>query len=116
MIQPNELRIGNWVRDDIVNLKDVQVEQIDPSENFEDLSPIPLTEEWLIKFGLIKGSKKNRTGNVFYLEIDNRRYYFVKYGKMFDWEFGDIAFAQLEYVHQFQNLIFALTGKELELT
>jgi len=41
MINPKELRIGNWVRDDVVNLKDVQVEHIDPEEDFSEPSPIP---------------------------------------------------------------------------
>ncbi len=68
--------------------------------------PIPLTEEWLIKFGL---EKDTETDYRWFLEdwlaydVDDNCIRIAD-----SWEFG-----KLKYVHQLQNLYFALTGKEL---
>ena len=71
--------------------------------------PIPLTEEWLLKFGFslvsyrffISGGHEVRSSAFMF----NRFSYFI----------GSIYIAEVEYVHQLQNLYFALTGKELEI-
>lgn len=72
--------------------------------------PIPLTEEWLMKFGfeIVKGAHQSwRT-----IKINEE--------KSFDIQFidGDIFYSdtRLKHVHQLQNLFFALTGQELTYT
>ena len=77
------------------------------------LKPIPLTEEWLVKFGFEK------TMNGFYLSVGNQ---FVEYrdGEVYiggeDSCINGMCFSlTVKYVHSLQNLIFALTGKELTL-
>jgi hypothetical protein len=69
--------------------------------------PIPLTEEWLVKFGFDK--KAHREGLSIILEntlgYKNGRTYFKSWC---------ILESQPKHVHQLQNLYFALTGKELE--
>jgi hypothetical protein len=77
----------------------------------DDLEPIPLTEERLLKFGfdLIKSGcespsdwyfrHNNLTGS-----IDN-----------LTWKYTHQHGLKLKYVHQLQNLYFALTGEELKL-
>lgn len=74
----------------------------------EFLEPIPLTEEWLLKFGF-----KIRDGEWW---IDNEIF-----GVTFDenheplhiWD-GSFTDSPCKYVHQLQNLYFALTGTELQ--
>jgi len=70
-------------------------------------SPIPLTEEWLFKFGFEKG-------NLEYFIHENVR---INFDLQFEFKgVNNLNFGtNLEYVHQLQNLYFALTGKELEV-
>lgn len=75
-------------------------------------SGIPLTEEWLLKFGFID------TGSGIYDLNDMLILYFKR-----DDEFSLMGYnyrkgqtpTVFQYVHQFQNLYFALTGEELHL-
>ena len=67
------------------------------------IKPIPLTEEWLLKFGFKRFGK-----DTFYLgciKIHHRIRGFIIAKR----------YAQINSVHQLQNLVFALTGKELEI-
>ena len=78
----------------------------------EEMQPIPLTEEWLSKFGFIKeviiedGITYNHyyNGNPIELYGYDAQIYFDK-----GWD------TELKYVHQLQNLNFALTGNELNI-
>jgi hypothetical protein len=70
--------------------------------DIKTISPIPLTEEWLLKFGfesLLSGAGyvKNRTE----IGYNHNGFYIITSG------------LKIEYVHQLQNLYFALTGEEL---
>lgn len=81
------------------------------------VEPIPLTEEWLIKFGFKKGYNTYYS----YLEIWDSLYIVIsKYNAIYISESSDIngqalQVGNFEYVHQLQNLYFTLTGKDLEL-
>ena len=126
-MKANELRLGNYVNHNIEN-KAYKVETLSVAPNGDVLvlhgyfphctldfvSPIPLTEEWLIKFGFRKQ-----------INEDDVPYYFSNQpmhigAKRFSglYENGD-CFGLLgnglniKYVHQLQNLYFALTGEEL---
>ena len=123
-MEANELRLNNWVNH--CN-KEVQITIHDLFDIavFEDdvFTPIPLTEEILLKFGF---EKTDDYGDIIYYEPKdrgNRNYYIC-----FDHE--DISFglnvfgnctnllhddSNLQFVHQLQNLYFALTGEELIL-
>ena len=84
-----------------------------------ECNPIPLTPEWLERFGFITKIKgddfhdkalwKHPSTDYLYCEsgcfVDNSGYY----GDYCD--IGDI-----KHVHQLQNLYFALTGEELAIT
>ena len=122
MIKTNELRIGN-----IVFLNDKQkvweiMDGFDIDEMTENstVDPIPLTEEWLLKFGFEKNeyTKDFRLGKYW---VENR--YFDSYEKsMFlfgCYQFNKIYITSnvdvLKYVHELQNLYFALTGQELTI-
>lgn len=80
-----------------------------------DLEPIPLTEEWLLKFGFEKNF------NNFYEKLINKdEDDFI--GKLTDYFFAyyidkkdNYPLIYIKYVHQLQNLYFALTGEELTI-
>lgn len=69
-----------------------------------DITGIPLTEEWLLKFGF----ERNESGN-----YDKRLELFYG-GNLYRFRQGWTN-VELKYVHQLQNLYFALTGEELTL-
>lgn len=81
---------------------------IQTSTDFDIIQPIPLTEEWLMKLGFFKYNNawvlKEPTGNM------------LDFGFSV-WEDMTYNTAELkpplDYVHQLQNLYFALTGEEL---
>ena len=80
--------------------------------------PIPLTEEWLVRFGFVKkkrggwyvlkrGSSKTNNLKMFHLgEFNDEGQYNTKGGCM-------SGYIPIIHVHQLQNLYFALTGEEL---
>lgn len=76
--------------------------------NFDEKSvmPIPLTENWLFKFGYVltpSGTYLHpNSGNFIWFEKD------MKCSIA-----GEFYPIDIKYVHQLQNLYFALTGKEL---
>lgn len=119
---PNELRIGNYYA------HNERIEQVTPSVIMEVwdapriwCKPIPLTEEWLLKFGF----KKKR--------LDDAYWYTKSSGKhkpqLITNDIGEDAYAKclkfvfldgydnirVKYVHQLQNLYYALTGQELTI-
>lgn len=86
------------------------------SDYYRSFSPINLTEEWLLKFGFKKARTFDELNRWFIginpvtkdwlfdlVWLDNATYPFYKNGHH-----------QIQYVHQLQNLFFALTGTELE--
>lgn len=125
MIKATELRIGNWVdhkdlwsyrqpRQDFKEF-DFQWNEADwyalgkCTLDLEIIQPIPLTEEWLLKFGferrpwgLIKG------GLLFRDNIKNPC-------EELTLQIGNGFNVTVQHVHTLQNLYFALTGEELIL-
>jgi hypothetical protein len=82
-----------------------------------DLEPIPLTEEWLTDFGFIDEYKSyNKHWSIYGFTI-NQQSDEDYYGNKIPQE--QIFYYQYQYdikfVHQLQNLYFALTGKELTI-
>jgi len=77
-----------------------------------DIEPIQLTEEWLLKFGF---EWKGLISKGRYLTI------FTPCGKALVFKDNYFIYAgitieiQTQYVHQLQNLYFALTGEELTI-
>ena len=79
---------------------------------YDNIKPITLTEEWLLRLGFEKTMSwtfaKELIGNnilVYYLGEKGVSIGFKNYSDF-----------KCEYVHQLQNLYFALTGEELTLT
>ena len=87
------------------------------------MSPIQLTEQWLIDFGFEKIMHKyslNDSSLTYHYELNNNKdwmLYFLKDGRF---AFNDSKPHKPQYLHnrfahQLQNLYFALTGEELTL-
>lgn len=80
-------------------------------KKFETVEPIPLTEEWLLKFGC-----EQVYADLFKLDRHDYDFEFRIMGGNTQVKIaGDTLLKNLNYVHQLQNLYFALTGEELEL-
>ena len=135
MIKANELRIGNLVN---VPREDQSPFRIDAFEYLsntyikvamthpefgdkmhpltwydEDLKPIPLTEDWLLKFGFEKSNSNTEfyTFDLSKLSIHLKSKQYADGRTYFNsW---CIIEKQIEYVHQLQNLYYCLTGSEL---
>lgn len=115
-MKANELRIGNYVYDDV--LKDIDtVYQLDLrcvndcyiKDLNNEMKPIPLTEEWLLKFGFVVfGIDKDHYSLHDFKLFDVGGYYIVT---PLPHEYKPI----IKHVHQLQNLYFALTGEELTI-
>jgi len=127
-MKASELRIGNYIKL-MYNYEDYETLQVTLHDleyiekKWADYEPFPLTEDWLYKFGFVdidKGDNDYITytdpNHDYYLQIDVRR----KDGKysILDNSFDDLrdfSMVDIMYVHQLQNLYFALTGEELTL-
>lgn len=115
MINEKELRIGNWVKQKGVEIKIHGAYAIYAIEqNPELFKPIPLTEERLIKFGLI-GIQVSLVGDKSWDFWDSSPFSIERYNGRWAVNVPQWGYIidNLEYVHQLQNLYFALAGKEL---
>ena len=114
MIQANELRVGN-----LLNYQTAEGDVISLPTDFNAIkwatedekgfnlvhSPIPLTEEWLVKFGF----------DSLYISKNGFSFIFEKIGSDFICHIEDAIILEIQYVHTLQNLCFSLTGQELTL-
>lgn len=132
MIDVRELRINNYVlcknevcRVNMINRGDiVEVSTIDSDsvrECFvEDILsdriyPIPLTEELLLKCGFKKIN--HISGYSFFsMERNNKNGANIDIYKSYSTVGSNTSVPHIQFLHQLQNIYFALTGKELEVT
>lgn len=113
-MKATELRIGNIV--DLGNriakiieigysscvVVDLEKTQ-DTIEDYERVQGLILTDEWLLKFGF----KKIKTNNCTYWTLNNVDVWELNGG------FANDLDIPIQYIHQLQNLYFALTNEEL---
>lgn len=125
-MKASELRIGNLVKkgNDLCTVKGYydnlfiveDTEKIEFKSNvFDNLKPIPLTEEWLLKFGFVKSKVSSQFDKEkLTIQIANELEYHKK-GRVYfnSWA---ILESQPKYVHELQNIFFALTGEELTIS
>ena len=123
-MKAQHLRIGNLLKycDDgsiftVDGIHEYGIDCHDDVENsymeYENFEPIPLTEEWLFKFGFENDDDDflkdidERTG--IHISLKTGRYLLEGYD-------GVIKIpCEIKYVHELQNLYYALTKKELTL-
>jgi hypothetical protein len=114
-MKASELRIGNYFKhslfEDYLEIQSISesglcsAKEVNGGFEIEHTNPIPLTEEWLLKFGF-------ETNDVRYWQISAFRLHINRYG---EWIFKVETFEQeIKYVHQLQNLYFDLVGEELK--
>lgn len=93
----------------------IQRNDLDIKEWFdlENFKPIPLTEKWLKDFGYFI-VETNECVEAF---KENFRYSIQQVEENVNWFWcdGETVLTTIKYVHQLQNLYFALTGTELTL-
>jgi hypothetical protein len=135
MIQANELRIGNWVyvTDEVLvgdEFKENFIARVQTIKGLGSLSvdggrsdislrhvdPIPLTPEILQKCGMTKDNYWENcylfTENEGMFSFEWKNDALVMYvGNTLEYESGP----DVKYLHQLQNLYFALTGEELNI-
>jgi hypothetical protein len=110
-MKATELRIGNYVDYPLLGIATIDSgDQIDGVYEAA-ANPIPLTEEWLLKFGF------NDDGVTF--KLNGIHLWFSSYDNCYLLRIYQIGSdierkINIYFVHQLQNLYFALTGQELE--
>ena len=120
MINPKELRIGNYVRHGNDNIgSDRIIETLEESGcqlkewkyvPYDKIQPIKLTEDRLVKMGY-NWSKVNKG---FWMSSSNRiiSIYREPNAKCeFAFLYNGVQYVELPYVHQLQNLHYSLTYK-----
>ena len=106
MINAQDLRIGNYILDGGGNIVKVTPQRIADIDNkFVINNPIPLTEDILLKCGFERIESKWRLKNGYHWIQVNLYSYFINH----------IQHGLIEYLHELQNLYFALTKEELEI-
>lgn len=136
-MKASELRVGNKTSNGIVvNIFEdhffTKVGDTAYNSKYHPAEPIPLTVGWLLKFGFVE----NFIGNKFSESWYELKYLSNEHEPMItSWvsilinietwscvicdeypdEVGANTKIKIEYVHQLQNLYFALTGEELTL-
>lgn len=138
MIKANELRVGNlllnheaepdalaivesfWLMEDqwFIEWIDTKTNESIGAWSMEAFSRIPLTPEWLERCGFVDG----RINYSYHTRLLIRPYETASQGVFpGKWRvtlIDTVPYSigkQLEYVHQLQNLYFALTGEELNV-
>ena len=132
-MKANELRIGNYVKLDDKFIE-IDIDSFS-TKNIMDLpltdwvNPIPLTEEWLIKLGFKLKKQWEEITNPTTLKEEDIKFHKIK---KYENEKCIAIYVIIElnyisvyvtprhltkhiYVHQLQNLYFALTGEELTI-
>lgn len=118
-MKANELRIGNWVRCKIYNgNNDVIIPFAFQEYSYIHLfEPIPITPKILERAGF--GRIDYYAGNPFRIGINLDNHFLLCYHDAVamgcDDSFYNEAFPHVKYLHQLQNLYFALTGTELDI-
>lgn len=124
MIKVNELRIGNLVflftKQEIFEITDISTHNNTLSSDaycreLDEFEPIHITEEWLSKAGFKAINYLNEyfVQEKGYKHLDMIVRYGVFDGHRFIFDFANEKCVNLKYVHQLQNLYFALCGEEL---
>ncbi|MCZ2084806.1 MAG: hypothetical protein LC112_11090 [Flavobacteriales bacterium] len=123
MIKANELRIGNLVSrldlgdhslrvESVLELRKDKVLTTGPISViclYSETKPIPLTEEWLFKFGF--------ENKILSSEFSMNDFPFIIYNNEIwtDRDNDDDVICKVDFVHELQNFYFAVKRKELEL-
>lgn len=125
MIKAQELRLGNYIGIPnnyllmpVTKISKNNIEVTTFSGDEKEFSPLPLTKEWLIKFGFKineNGEPEIPTteGNALSISIRESPYKYAQWLVLTkEFKYYEMGVPIL-FVHQLQNLYFALTKEEL---
>ena len=121
-MKASELRIGNLVNDyQFKKPLKVTIGVLEEIENGMDFyEPIPLTEEWFLKLGFNYHMPFDDEDSDFYVfQIKTTKGENISFAHVSDeigWATDRLMITiEIHYVHQLQNLYFAITGEELAI-
>jgi len=114
----NELRLTNWVSSKVHKGLNTEIFSLlshnkvklgaNPLAIYdvEEIEGIPLSEEWLLKLGFEKENDfKHPNAPMYFINVRGKLTCFLH----------NLSHGNIKYVHQLQNLYFALTGEELTI-
>lgn len=121
-IEASDIRLNNWIEFKGENIQAMGIDfddyRSDPAEYIINnraiiaYNAIPLTHDWLMKFGFETGNTidsyyKGDLGQIFLrLPHMDSKHYLVKASH-------DVNITSIQYVHQLQNFYHAITGGDL---
>ena len=126
-----ELRLGNYVyaidynnydsgmvisRVSVIGETTLMLENLDLIHNIKDIEPIELTSDILQKCGFNKSKMDGYDCHFIYTKYNGSQKF--KITALYDANFSVCALEDancIKYLHQLQNLYFAICGKELEV-
>jgi hypothetical protein len=110
-MKATELRIGNLIFNTVGGINTPIIADIISIKYAHTYEPIPLTEEWLDKFGLREIHERN---GVKYSRWASKKgiTLYESSGGYSCYKFSNKII--IHFVHQLQNLYFILTGEELK--
>jgi hypothetical protein len=121
-IKAHDLMLGNLLKYvngenifKVIGIHEFGIDSEDEIETtymeYENFEPIPLTEEWLVRFGFencINGWwSENELFNVKFIDNDIEIY--------LSGSDNDLAYKKIKYVHQIQNLYYIIIGEHLTI-
>ncbi len=131
-MKANEIRLGNiveyhilddpdekkeWWEVNVIDIDDIAYMLLDGDDGNDNYRPISITPQWLDDLGFIKPP----SGKLLYkpMPIIKAEIHFEEFRKslvcVVYCSTGSLIPIDIKYVHQLQNLYFALTGEELTL-
>lgn len=135
----NELRVGNLLNEDVLGNCEVSdicehvvmvkvnnskldgtISKVTYTLNYGCINPIKLNEKWLLDFGF-KHKKCGISGADMWQGLDfwdkecDMAYLTLRGDIKYGLRIQGFINSDIKYVHQLQNLYFALTGKELTI-
>jgi len=120
-MEVKELRIGNILdkslksgqgRKQLAEIGCQDIVRIFENTGSFNYEPIPLTEEWMLKFGFVKRGIYYHfpMNDIFKLEqYKNKNAYWLRHGA------ESIDCVRINHVHSLQNIFHCLVGEELKL-
>lgn len=113
-MEANELRLGNYVNklgvDLVVGIDDIRDIIVDNDFDIEQFAPIPLTHEKLLELGFEFDDYEDYDFEFFSIRKEGNVFYYNPIT-----EYYESMRIKIDYVHQLQNLYFALNNQEITI-
>ena len=118
-MESSELRLGNYVKMidsecEVVNINHLSyMIKCEIKLISHPFDPIPLTADWLLRLGFLESQLEGSGESLALFGDVNIHYYNSKIYIELEYEYAKLEY--IKYVHQLQNLYFALVGEELTI-